>query len=269
MNTWFVCSDIHSFYDEWMLALDSKKFDINNPEHKIIVCGDLFDRGKQTVQCYEFAKKMLEEKRMVYVLGNHEQLMLNLLHQVSFGVDIGGHHISNGTLSSLAHFMGKSEYDIICGVFTTKEFDKAFSTISDLINYSCVNYFELGDFIFVHSWIPTTEDDVGNFIIDPNWRPKKADWNRALWGNPFDEWAYGVGSPEGKTVVVGHWHTSYAHSHFNNDGTEWGVDANFDIFKRNGIIGLDACTAFTHMVNCLVIEEDENGTYHIKQEDSN
>ena len=44
---YFVSSDIHGFFDEWMFALKRENFDISNPEHKIIVCGDLFDRGRQ------------------------------------------------------------------------------------------------------------------------------------------------------------------------------------------------------------------------------
>ena len=49
MIKYFCSSDVHSFYTEWMLALASKGFDINNPEHKIIVCGDLFDRGDEVI----------------------------------------------------------------------------------------------------------------------------------------------------------------------------------------------------------------------------
>ena len=40
---YFVSSDIHGFYDEWQKSLKDNGFDINNPCHKIIVCGDLFD----------------------------------------------------------------------------------------------------------------------------------------------------------------------------------------------------------------------------------
>ena len=45
---YFVSSDIHGFFDEWQNALTDKGFDLNNPEHKIILCGDLFDRGSQS-----------------------------------------------------------------------------------------------------------------------------------------------------------------------------------------------------------------------------
>ena len=63
--------------------------------------------------------------------------------------------------------------------------------------------------------------------------------------------------------MFGHWHNSYGHSLINNDGTEWGPDSNFKIFKatnksnNSAIVGLDACTAYTNNVNCFVIDENE------------
>ena len=50
----FVSSDIHGFFDEWQLALNNAGFDINNPNHKIIICGDLFDRGRQSKEIVNF-----------------------------------------------------------------------------------------------------------------------------------------------------------------------------------------------------------------------
>ena len=51
---YFVSSDIHGFFDEWQNALKDKGFDLNNPEHKIILCGDLFDRGSQPKEIINF-----------------------------------------------------------------------------------------------------------------------------------------------------------------------------------------------------------------------
>ena len=51
---YFVSADIHGFYDEWIKALKEKGFDFNTPEHKVILCGDLFDRGRQPKQIIDF-----------------------------------------------------------------------------------------------------------------------------------------------------------------------------------------------------------------------
>lgn len=38
MKKYFVSSDIHSFFPQWIKALESHGFDRNNDEHIIIVC---------------------------------------------------------------------------------------------------------------------------------------------------------------------------------------------------------------------------------------
>lgn len=63
----------------------------------------------------------------------------------------------------------------------------------------------------------------------------------------------GIGAD--KTIVCGHWHTSYGHSKYEHKGTEFGEDADFSPYYGPGIIAIDACTAFSGKVNCLVIED--------------
>ena len=38
MKKYFVVADIHSFYDEFMKALNDAGFDINNEDHILISC---------------------------------------------------------------------------------------------------------------------------------------------------------------------------------------------------------------------------------------
>ena len=59
----------------------------------------------------------------------------------------------------------------------------------------------------------------------------------------------------GKTVVCGHFHTSYGHSKFERKCTEFGEDADFSPFYAEGIIAIDGCTAHSGKVNCIVIED--------------
>lgn len=47
MKTYFVCSDIHGYFNEWMSSLKDAGFDISNNDHILIVLGDIFDRGGQ------------------------------------------------------------------------------------------------------------------------------------------------------------------------------------------------------------------------------
>ena len=53
---YYVISDIHSNYDEMITALDDKEFEYDNPNHKIILVGDAFDRGNDPVNMYLLKK---------------------------------------------------------------------------------------------------------------------------------------------------------------------------------------------------------------------
>ena len=48
----FVLSDIHSFYDEMISALNEAGYDKDNKDHTIIILGDIFDRGHQSLETY-------------------------------------------------------------------------------------------------------------------------------------------------------------------------------------------------------------------------
>ncbi|MEG1751514.1 MAG: metallophosphoesterase [Clostridia bacterium] len=76
---YFVCADIHGFYDEWINALKEKQFDINNPNHKLIVCGDLFDRGHQPKEIINFV--ISNKDKIILIKGNHEDLMEEMIEK--------------------------------------------------------------------------------------------------------------------------------------------------------------------------------------------
>lgn len=48
---------------------------------------------------------------------------------------------------------------------------------------------------------------------------------------------------------------SDGHSKYEHKGIEFGEDADFSPYYGPGIIAIDACTAFSGKVNCLVIED--------------
>lgn len=234
-----------------MLSLHEKGFEENNLEHKIIICGDLFDRGDQSIECYEFVKRMKDQNRLIYIRGNHEDLLIRCVSELTHNRHIGHHHISNGTIKTLSHFMNCSEYDILCNCIDYKIFKNVTDNLLSFIDNTSIDYFELGDKIFVHGWVPTTSDEDNYEVIDINWR--EGDWEHARWECGFDAWRCKL-IPEGKTVVCGHWHTSYGWSEFRGR-SEWGNDAEFIPFIDNGIIAVDACTAYTHLVNVVVFNE--------------
>ena len=85
-----------------------------------------------------------------------------------------------------------------------------------------------------------------------SWREAdREQWNQARWFNGMDA---AQTADENKTIVCGHWHASYGHSKYEHKGSEFGEDADFSPYYGPGIIAIDACTAFSGKVNCLVIE---------------
>ncbi|MBQ8726493.1 MAG: metallophosphoesterase [Clostridia bacterium] len=48
---YYVVSDVHGFYDELIFALTEKGFFDEKSPHKLIICGDLLDRGEKLRRC--------------------------------------------------------------------------------------------------------------------------------------------------------------------------------------------------------------------------
>lgn len=239
MPKFFVTSDIHSFLTPLQNALDEKGFDPNNENHWLVVCGDCFDRGDESAEMLTF---LMSLEKKILIKGNHD----TLLEECCMRGFPQWHDASNGTRKTIEDIGGARygrSFDECCQI-----------TWNRTAHYRklLINYFETQNYIFVHSWIPTILPDD---IYDENWREATQDrWDDAMWGNPFELAGYGL-NQTGKIIVFGHYHTSYARSVFEGKN-EWGKDADFSVYRGNGYIGVDACTAYSGKVNVLVIEDD-------------
>lgn len=245
MPKFFVSSDIHSAFTPWMKALNEAGFDENNPEHIIVVCGDLFDRMDESLQVYDFVKDMLDRNKLIYVKGNHESLMEDCLSRgFPYSYDR-----SNGTEKSIIDLApdAQSFYEA-CAVTHEK--------MRPLMD-KMVDYVETKNYIFVHSFVPLKNCDGlpmyytrnRKFEIDPNWRHAHVlAWEEARWGNPFQLAKSGF-LPD-KTLVFGHWHT------YGERPREYEGEDLFDPIYGDGYIGIDGATALSGQVNVLVLEDD-------------
>ena len=243
-----IVSDVHGFYDEMMDALDKVKF---NPETDFLIsCGDEWDRGNQPIEVMNFFDSL---KRKAIIKGNHIQLFdeLCLRGYPEF------YDRSNGTLDTVK-ILGKypldREFDLCCERASNK---------TKRYRNSLVNYFETKNYIFVHSWIPAINKDRlpahytygRSFDFNPDWRnATQKEWDDAMWGNPFDMAEQGL-NQTGKTIVFGHWATEHKLAAVEGR-EEFGANAKFDIYYEDGIIGIDACTAYSGKVNVLVLEDE-------------
>lgn len=278
---YFVTADIHSFYDELMLALGREGFDINNEEHILIVCGDIFDRGPKTLEVYEFLRNLTKNRRIL-IKGNHEQLLKEL---VARGYPVS-RDFHNGTYKSLFHIANLDEkikekfiddlyanknlekceihqkYEEFCEEVDHKLFhnEKLNEILAWLNSDEWVNYYELDKYIFVHAFIPLEDGDI-KARYRKDWRgATDEEWYMASWGAPwklYDEGCFKEEEKNGKVLVCGHWHTSdfYNNLLYKDKPLKLSMKVN-PIFRSVGfnLIGLDACCALSGKLNVLVIE---------------
>ena len=72
----FVVSDIHGMFEQFEQLLTHWK-----PEDKLVLLGDLVDRGPQSLQVVRKVMQLKEtyEEQIVYCMGNHDQMFLNYI----------------------------------------------------------------------------------------------------------------------------------------------------------------------------------------------
>jgi len=264
---YYVVSDVHGFYSEMEKALCDKGFFNDTEPHKLIICGDLLDRGKEAVKVQDFALELLHKGDLIFIRGNHEDLMVDMLNdfekyknEIAWGYS---HHVSNGTYDSALQLSNIDEYKSIQNSqeFVTKTMLSPY--YKELIPAS-VNYFETSNYIFVHGWIPCLTENIPawyrrnrHYESNQDWRnASNKDWDMARWFNGMELAELHSIVESGKQIVCGHWHTSFGHSKLEQKCSEFGDDADFSPYYSKNIIAIDACTAHSGIVNCIVIEDE-------------
>lgn len=267
----FVISDIHSFYDEMIEALNKAGYDKNNSNHMLICLGDLLDRGPKPLECLKFINSIPDTNKIL-IRGNHEDLMEEAMFRYYFAT----HDYHNGTNKTAIILSGLddsySDDDILAAAKENEEWKKYINSV--------VDFYETDKYVFVHGWIPTgikKSTDERWKSLPEMYRPtvpcyiedwQNGDWYNARWTNGMKAWLEGIKVPN-KTVFCGHYHASWGHCNINGDGIEFlepfetfYIDPDtgkqephvrFDSFKNDGIVALDACTVLSKFVNCEVI----------------
>ena len=184
---YFIVSDIHSFCTELKEGLKKAGFSKTNKDHILVVLGDLFDRGYETTEVYEFIKS-IPKKRRILVQGNHELLYFELLKK-----DYPqSHDFSNCTVDTFCHiaaevfaqdeatvgylnwcysgyfeanYMSESRYYMFDDDTTYNMTRRRWSYVVEAVKNHPItkwlkskewkHYYELDKYIFVHSFIPT------------------------------------------------------------------------------------------------------------------
>ena len=233
--TIFAVSDIHGCTTALIKSLDAVGFDRKNPDHLLIVLGDLFDRGAENRRVLEYLGTV---KNKILIRGNHEDILMESLNTGRVGRLQG----INGTLTTLAEFFayynGEAYLDIV---------ESSGRRVAEMLRThidKMYDYFETENYIFVHGWI--TEDAGGNdfrYATGAKWH--HARWTR--WHNCYPNFEI----PDGKTLVVGHTPCYYA-SMFDKSRSDYDCS----IFYGDRLVAIDGAAVSRGSVNVFVAEDE-------------
>ncbi len=250
---YYVAADVHGFYTEFHTALDAVGYFSDPAPHKLLLLGDVFDRGEEAAEMQRFVLRLMEEDAVILVRGNHEDLFGELV-TVDRGRPVR-HHRSNGTFGTALQLTGWDEERALTHNLAFAAAARETPYYRTIIPAS-IDWYETEHYIFVHGWLPCEPDFGGGFAFRPDWREAAPEeWRRARWINGMDA---ARSCRAEKTVLCGHWHCSWGHAVCEHRGSEFGPDADFSPYYAPGVIALDACTAFSGRVNVLVLD-DEGG----------
>ena len=249
----FVVSDIHDHYDLLLETLTRNDFDINNENHRLIVCGDAFYSGPQPGELFVFLRELSKKERLVLIYGNHDIELLDNLRAKHF-TRPANRRCAKLVVGYLTGKAGLADSEIISEC-ERLGFTRFLAEVP-------VWYYENDAYVFTHGFIPTDKKAYRS-----DWRnATEKEWrNAAARGDAMVlSMRYGVSEPN-KIIVCGHY--SAARCYLMRDATEadWdnkiykdvsGVPAEgFKSFLGETFIAIDQSVKKTGFMNCIVIEE--------------
>lgn len=256
----FVFSDVHGCYYELIKSLEESGYDCNNEDHKLIFLGDAFDKNREDYEMYKFLKNNIHNNKLIWILGNHDLYLLNVLRA-----------------KKINKFCYKTVINIAKGLNENVEnIDDCINTVINdglldlLINHTQF-YFESKEYVLTHSFIPFNKTELK---YDPEWR-----------GSSVQKWCSSLNNMKGfklaikdkilvpnKTLVLGHIGAYYGnitkfHPEIEIDSKKFKSFGQkimrncrdfanyFKTFIGDRVIGIDSRCFETNFVNIFVFEE--------------
>jgi hypothetical protein len=250
---YYVLSDVHGYYEEMVSALENAGFFNETEPYKVILCGDMMDRGQSALKVQEFFMELLRKDALIFIGGNHEELFLSLVDALENDdgegeFDVPRHHKANGTWNTMLQLSGM-DY-----VSATLQSRRLLIKIKNTPFYrrlipASVNYYETKNYVFTHGYVPCGEngEKAESFRTATD-----EEWSEAKWANGMKKACIENVTLENKTVVCGHVSASFGHVKISDSKHEV-----FTPFYHKGIIALDGCSAVSGIANCIVIEDDD------------
>ncbi len=193
---YYVTADVHGYFSELKTALTQIGFFDDNEPHKLIICGDIYDRGSEPLQLQEFILELLSKDEIILIKGNHDDLALELLHNWQKGSCLQYFHHTNGTIDTVCRLTGFTVKDMYSGPEEVRNAFRQNDYIQKIIP-SMLDYFETEHYIFTHGWIPCTPiritSDKNEYAMIEDWRNAESKaWDKARWINGMEAAHSGV-----------------------------------------------------------------------------
>ncbi len=257
----FFISDLHGHFTETIEALKKAKYNENDPNHLLVVLGDIFDRGEQNLEIFDWLYHLTQEKKAIVTYGNHHKFLIDFLE----GDNNPFNYLRNGLNTTIDDFWHRTdsfiswcrldkkgeindnayaEWAEICRRDINKEYP-------DLLPWlkAMPRYFESERYIGTHGALDLDCED---------WHePKKTLYSLKGWDAcDFDDGTFIDDiNNTGKTIVVGHFGTFALRCGKVSSKEE--VLKNCDILPTDdNKIFLDATTVITKKVNVYVVEDE-------------
>jgi len=217
-----IVGDIHGSFDEWECLMETVHF--NSADDRLILIGDLMDRGKDSYKVFCKAVSLQEkmQDRFVLIKGSHEKFLLEEKLSLPYRL--------------LWNFIGKRE--------TVRSFKQHGRRMDECIPWfkkRCVPYYEEENFQCVHAGVTDenlSENDDYTLFMDHKCTRK----------NQYT----------GKLTITGHVRFREP-MRFDGSGKS-GVSLSYNLpmsLPQSGFICIDTGCAEGNKLTAMVIEEDE------------
>ena len=250
--TYFVFADPHGNYEALITAITEMGYDAANPQYQLIGCGDYFGRAaRSNSDCVNIWKYLISPhhaNKPICIRGNHESILIDEIERRQLTET----DIYNGEHNTFASFLGRYPNQVKRDCYL--QFDAA-KVMMNVGFYDWLKsfpwYFETEHYIFTHGFVPLQWfgkkwklSDLGDW-----------EWDTASWAKTPDYiWTLDrTHIKVDKTIVFGHWRAKELNERFAGKWEE--VDGDIYVDKERKLIGLDATTALSHKVGCVVIED--------------
>ena len=254
MKKYFAFSDPHGCFSFLMNSLTKAGFEKDNPEHHLIGVGDYFDRGSENKEMLEFLYDMFTQKRLEFIMGNHDEMLYEFLKKIDDGIFNAAYNGLDWTIANLSGISIDKMKELI--IYQDMLVDKIKENHPYIIKFlkAAKKEINLGKYKFIHAGY-IHENKYQNWE-DTNWEidpwAKTPDWIKMFHTSSLYD-------PE-TIYVFGHWHAKKLHDTFNGiEFNEYGMQKHRDYtFTYGNFIGLDARTNLSGFVNILVLEEGKD-----------